>query len=253
MKHFTLITLSALLCLLTLNSCKKQDRILPIGEPVCHCGVDDPLNDLQWLHELALQFESMRNQRFASISICTYDSTSHGFLITDCENCPDRGLDFVDCQGNTLGLVGGFAGTPLSAYNIDSASVRVIYRNYPDTSATITNKKWQLVRFFDRETWTGEVPMRDGNMLLFWLRFSDNGTVQGGGINHLNGTYTIHDDRIHIHIACATEIYDMTGWEDRMIEAINSATICDIDYLGKSMRLYYDSNRKYLEWERIDD
>lgn len=257
MKKTTLITLMAILCLLTLNSCKKQDRILPVGEAVCHCGVDDPLNDLQWLHKLALQFESMRNQQFASISICTYDSTSHGFLITDCENCPDRGLDFVDCQGQPLGLVGGFAGTPLSAYNIDPASVRVIYRNYPDTSATIANKKWQLVRFYDRETRTTELPIRHhqngDDTLAFWLRFHDDGTVEGGGINILNGTYTIHSDRIHIHIGCATEIYDMTGWEDRMLEALNAATICDIDYLGNNMRLYYDYNRKYMEWEQASD
>lgn len=253
MKRTTFITLMAILCLLTLNSCKKQDRILPVGEAVCHCGVDDPLNDLQWLHQLALQFESMRNQQFASISICTYDSTSHGFLITDCENCPDRGLDFVDCQGNTLGLVGGFAGTPLSAYNIDPASVRVIYRNYPDTSANITNKKWQLVRFYDRETRISETPIGGGQPINFWLHFYDDGTVSGGGINYLNGTYTINSDRIYIHIGCGTEIYDMTGWEDRMLEALNAATICDIDYLGRSMRLYYDMNRKYLEWVRIED
>ena len=253
----TFVILSALLCLLTLNSCKKQDRILPIGETVCHCGVDDPLNDLHWLHKLALEFESMRGKQFASISICTYDSTSQGFLITDCEECPDRGQDFVDCQGNALGLVGGFAGTPFSAYNIDPASVRVIYRNYPDTSATVTNKTWRLVRFFDRETWTAEVPIRHhqngDDTLAFWLRFYGDGTIQGGGINYLNGTYTLAGDRISINIGCATEIYDATGWEDRMLAALRDATVCDVDYYGKSMRIYYDSNRKYMEWERMAD
>ena len=76
MKRYTFITLSALLCLLSLNSCTKQDRISPVGEAVCHCGVDDPLNDLRWLHKLVLEFESLRGKQFASISICTYDSTS---------------------------------------------------------------------------------------------------------------------------------------------------------------------------------
>jgi hypothetical protein len=252
------IILSALFCLLTLNSCKKQDRILPIGETVCHCGVDDPLNDLRWLHELALEFESMRGKQFASISICTYDSTSQGFLFTDCEECPDRGLSFVDCQGRSLGLVGGFAGTPLEAYHIDPSSVRLIYRNYPDTSATIANKTWRLVRFFDRETRTAEIPIREHDngvdTLAFWLRFYDDGTLQGGGINYLNGTYTLYDrDRIHINIGCATEIYDMTGWEDRMLAALCDATICDVDYYGKKMIIYYDGNRKYLEWERMPD
>ena len=35
-------------------------------------------------------------------------------------------------------------------------------------------------------------------------------------------------------------------------EALNAATICDIDYLGNNMRLYYDSNRKYLQFSRVD-
>lgn len=251
------ITLLALLCLLTLSSCNKQDRILPIGEPVCHCGVDDPLNDLQWLHETALHYESLRGKQFASISICTYDATSHGFLLTDCEECPDRGQAFVDCQGNGLGLVGGFAGTPLSAYNIDPASVRVIYRNYPDTSATITNKTWQLVRFFDRETNTAELPVRHhqngDDTLAFWLRFHNDGTLQGGGINYLYGTYALTADRIRITIGCMTEIYDATGWEDRLLAALSGATICDIDYYGTTMRIYYDYNRKYMEWKRVSD
>ena len=253
----TFVILSALLCLLTLNSCKKQDRILPIGEAVCHCGVDDPLNDLHWLHELALEFESMRGKQFASISICTYDSTNHGFLITDCEECPDRGQDFVDCQGRPLGLVGGFAGTPLSAYNIDPASVRVIYRNYPDTSATVTNKTWKLVYFYDRETRTAEVPIRHhdngDDTLAFWLRFHDDGTVEGGGINMLNGTYAIYDYQIYINIHCATEIYDMTGWEDRLLAALGDTRDYSIDYYGNTLRIYYDYNRKYMEWERMAD
>ena len=80
-----------------------------------------------------------------------------------------------------------------------------------------------------------------------------DGTIQGGGINYLQGTYALVGDRIHIHIGCMTEIYDMTGWEDRMLAALNDATICDVDYYGKSMRIYYDSNRKYMEWVRQDD
>ena len=257
MKRYMLITLSALLCLLTFNSCRKLDRILPVGETVCHCGVDDPLNDLRWLHKLVLEFESLRGKQFASISICTYDSISQGFLITDCEECPDRGQDFVDCQGNSLGLVGGFAGTPLSAYNIDPASVRVIYRNYPDTAATITNKTWRLVHFYDRETNTTEVPIRHhqngDDMLAFWLRFHDDGTVEGGGINILNGTYAIYDHRIAINIGCATEIYDATGWEERLLAALGDTYDFSIDYYGNTLRIYYDYNRKYMEWRQVAD
>ena len=128
MKRIVFFALLALFCLLILSSCKKKPVIGQYS--VCHCGVDDPLNDLHWLNKMVLQFESMRGEYKASVAICTYDSTSQGFLITDCEDCPDRGLDFIDCHGNRLGLVWGFAGTPLSAYNIDPSSLRTIYRNY---------------------------------------------------------------------------------------------------------------------------
>ena len=245
MRKKAIIPLLALLVCLTSASCRR-DSIHPAYDGPCHCGVDNPLDDLAWLHRLVVEFESMRGQRRASISICTYDSTSHGFLITDCEDCPDRGLDFLDCQGNALGLVFGFAGTPYSAYNIDPASVRVIYRNYADTVPTITNKQWFFHHFFDRVTQTIEVPTNSMGVIPFWLQFAGDGTVRGGGINHVNGTYTLNGDRININIQCTTEIYDMTGWEDRLMEALNSATICDM--FDNRIRLYYDQNRKYLEY-----
>ena len=254
MKRYTLITLSALLCLSVLSSCRKQDRILPIGEAVCHCGVDDPLNDLRWLHELALRYESLRGKQFASISICTYDSANQGFLYTECEECPDFGQAFVDCQGHTLGLVGGFAGTPLSAYNIDPASVRTIYSNYPDTVPTLTGKRWRLQRFVDRTTnpWTEEVPTGGNGPISFWLQFYEDGTLLGGGINQLQGQYYLDPEQTYrfyyTHIESVTEIYDQTGWEERLIAALNSATEYAFSDYGGRLGIYFDLNRKYLEF-----
>lgn len=247
-----LIPALAMLLTLTLASCEKNNKMFHFDyDGPCHCGVDNPLEDLEWLHNNALQFESMRDKQWATISICTFDSTRQGFLINSCLNCSDAGVGFYDCEGNYIGMVYGIDGIPLETYNIDPASVREIYRNFPDTSATFVGKRWQLLRFFDRETQTSEAPMRGDEAIPFWIQFNADGTVEAGGINHLNGNYFIYEsDHIIINIHSSTEIYDQTGWEDRLIEALNDATICYIDYYGRTIRIYYDMNRKYIEFVR---
>lgn len=244
----TIFVLSLSFCIL-LFSCNKGKHF-PYDGP-CHCGVDNPLEELEWLHNAAVMFSE--SPQWASISICTYDSVRQGFIINPCVNCPDGMQSLVDCAGNGIGALGGFAGIPLSTYNIDPASVREIYRNYPDTAATLAEKRWQLQLFFNRETNTGEVPLRGNETISFWLCFHNNGQVEGGGVNILNGSYTLHErGRININIAAATEIYDATGWEERMLNALNDATICYVSYYGETMRIYYDMNRKYMDFVRAD-
>ncbi len=254
MKKLFFLPLSALLLCLLFSACKKDKNNLHFDyDGPCHCGVENPLEQLEWLHNTAVEFESWPENRWAKIFICTYDSTKQGFIINPCVNVSDGMQSFVDCEGNKLGELGGFAGIPLSNYNIDPASVREIYRNYPDTAATLVNKRWQLRRFFDRETQTGEIPIQGNNPIPFWLYFNNDGTVEGGGINQLNGSYALYEqDHIYINIGTTTEIYDATGWEERMLNALNDATICDVEYYGKSMRIYYDLNRKYMDFVRVD-
>ncbi len=254
MKKLFFLPLSALLLCLLFSACKKDKNNLHFDyDGPCHCGVENPLEDLEWLHNTAAEFESWPENRWAKIFICTYDSIKQGFIINPCVNVSDGMQSFVDCEGNKLGELGGFAGIPLSNYNIDPASVREIYRNYPDTAATLVNKRWQLRRFFDRETQTGEIPIQGNNPIPFWLYFNNDGTVEGGGINQLNGSYALYEqDHIYINIGTTTEIYDATGWEERMLNALNDATICDVEYYGKSMRIYYDLNRKYMDFVRVD-
>lgn len=253
MKKLFLLPLSALLLCLLFSACKKDNPKLHFDyDGPCHCGVENPLEDLKWLHNTAEEFESIRDKQWASISICTYDSIKQGFIINPCVNCDDGMQSFVDCGGNNLGDLGGIAGIPLSTYNIDPASVREIYRNYPDTAATLVNKRWQLQRFFDRETQTGEIPMQGNNPIPFWLYFHKDGTMEGGGINQLNGSFMLYDpDYIHINIGTATEIYDETGWEEKLITALNDATIHNVEYYGKTLRIYYDLNRKYLDFVQV--
>ena len=253
-KLFT-ITLCAAVCCLMFSACEPKENIRPIEENIrplfevsCHCGTNDPLNQLLWLHRQAAYFETLRGKCRASISICKYDSDKDGFLITDCEECPDRGLDFVDCNGNGLGLLFGFSGTPYEAYKIDPSSVRCIYRNYTDEEQTIVGR-WHLMKFVDRLENITEAPVWNGDTLSYWLEFTNNGKVFGGGCNYLNGTYTLQDDRININIHSGTEIYDASGWEDKMLEALNAATICDIDLHGNTLRLYYNDNTQYLEFK----
>lgn len=253
MKKLFLLPLSALLLCLLFSACKKDKTKLHFDyDGPCHCGVENPLEELEWLHNTAVEFESWPENRWAKIFICTYDSTKQGFIIDPCVNCDDGMQSFVDCEGNRLGDLGGFAGIPISTYNIDPASVREIYRNYPDTAATLDNKRWQIQRFFDRETWTESVPMQGNNPIPFWLYFRSDGSVEGGGINQLSGQYVIYEGKTYINIAATTEIYDATGWEERLINALNDATISEVSYYGRSMRIYYDMNRKYMDFIRAD-
>ena len=117
--------------ILLLASCTKSEanNRFPDDGP-CHCGVDNPLDDLKWLHETVLMFESWRGQQAASIAVCTYDSVKQGFLIDPCVYCADGASTLFDCEGNGIGTLGGIAGIPYSEYNIDPASVRIIYSNY---------------------------------------------------------------------------------------------------------------------------
>lgn len=253
MKKLFFLPLSALLLCLLFSACKKDKNNLHFDyDGPCHCGVENPLEDLEWLHNTAVEFESWPENRWAKIFICTYDSIKQGFIINPCVNVSDGMQSFVDCEGNKLGELGGFAGIPLSNYNIDPASVREIYRNYPDTAATLVNKRWQLRRFFDRETNTEEIPMRGNDPIPFWLYFHDSLTVEGGGINQLAGNYAMIDHNIYMNVAAVTEIHDATGWEERMLNALNNSSVCEVGYYGRTMRIYYDLNRKYMDFVRAD-
>ena len=250
-KSFFIAIALVAVTMLMFSACKKDKSVLHFDyEGPCHCGVENPLEDLEWLHRTAESFES--TTQWATISICVYDSARQGFIVNPCVQCPDGMQSLFDCQGNLMGNLGGIAGIPLSTYNIDPASVREIYRNYPDTAATLVNKRWQLQRFFDRETNTGEIPMRGNDPIPFWLYFHDSIMVEGGGINQLAGNYAMIDHNIYMSVAAVTEIYDATGWEERMLNALNNSSVCEVEYYGRTMRIYYDLNRKYMDFVRAD-
>ncbi|MBQ9588117.1 MAG: META domain-containing protein [Bacteroidales bacterium] len=241
-----------LMAVLMSSTCKKDRSALHFDyDGPCHCGVENPLEELDWLYTMAEDFES--SSQWATISTCLYGSAQQGFIVDPCVQCADGMQSLFDCQGNLLGNLGGITGIPLSEYDIDPSSVCEIYRNYPDTAATLTGKRWQLQRFFDRETNSEEMPVQGSEPIAFWLCFHDNGVVEGGGVNHLGGNFFVDEEyHIHISIAATTEMYDATGWENRMLDALNDAMVYHVEYYGKSMRIYYDMNRKWMDFVRVD-
>ena len=66
--------------------CEKEKKT---EENKCEiCGVDNPLEDLTWLKIMADTFSQHKENR-SSIRTCKYDIDKEGFIIADCENCPD--------------------------------------------------------------------------------------------------------------------------------------------------------------------
>ena len=144
--------------------------------------------------------------------------------------------------------MGGIAGEGYDVHDIDRNSIRCIYRNYHIPH--ITDNRWQLTRFVDRATQSSEQPIWNDQMLLFWLEFKEDGTVVGKGINQLEGNYTTHGHNIHIYIGNCTEIYDASGWEERMLNALNEA----IEYTvsDKILKIYYHYTNTYMEFRKIE-
>jgi len=91
--------------------------------------------------------------------------------------------------------------------------------------------------------------MANGAQIPFWIFFGGDGQVEGGGINQFNGRYGLYGNYdIYIQIQSGTEIYDPTGWEERLLGALGNSTEYWVEYLGRQMRIYYDLNRKYLQF-----
>ena len=92
------------------------------------CGVENPLEDLAWLKTIVLEME--KSPMTSSISKCLYQKDKQGFLFTSCVNCPDNMTVLVDCSGEILCAIGGYAGKKDTIYNIDGNSIEIIYKNY---------------------------------------------------------------------------------------------------------------------------
>ena len=140
-------------------------------------------------------------------------------------------------------------GDGYDVYEIDPASIHCIYRNYHIPK--ITDHRWYLARFVDRATNTSEAPMWNGRLRYYVIEFNPDGTMSDSGVNSLHGTYHLDHGNISIHIQPVTEIYDATGWEDRIIDALNAAIKCDIS--EDHIRIYYNYTNTYMEFRALDE
>ena len=95
-----------------LISCHKEDKTILISlNKISACGVEDPLNDLLWLHEIALKSITDRTGNYlGSIWIKKY--TEKDIIVTNMA-LGSGGVAFYtfDCDGNNVLI------TDISFYN----------------------------------------------------------------------------------------------------------------------------------------
>ena len=124
-KAYLHIAAAALLmgALLLFAGCEKEKNKCEF------CGVDNPIEDLAWLKTRVDTFSQHKESR-SSIRTCKYDTDKEGFIIEDCENCPDLGVSLFACDGTHLCHFFGFSGKPCENHTIDTSSIELIYKNY---------------------------------------------------------------------------------------------------------------------------
>ena len=88
------------------------------------CEFENPLTDLPWLKakvdEITLIFQG--NPLHIAIYQCTYGNEKTGFLEDRCNVS-----FFYDCEGETLCMMGGFAGATCPHLNIDFENKTLIW------------------------------------------------------------------------------------------------------------------------------
>lgn len=110
----------------------------------------------------------------------------------------------------------------------------------------VLNKKWYLVKIVDKSEDIEIIPER--NEKLCWLKFNYDNTINGEYINKIGGIYSINNNLINIQIGCETLVYDSSGYEDKLIEALNNS--CTIRGNDSTLFLYYDNEMKYVQLKK---
>jgi hypothetical protein len=108
-------------------SCKKEDN--SVQEQICN--VDNPLTDLEWLHQKVAEFKLYspvaHMNIYIRVSQCTYDTNKIGFLIEDCVDCTEAIGQFFNCDGELLCSFGGMTGSLCEEFNVDIENKKIIW------------------------------------------------------------------------------------------------------------------------------
>ena len=119
------------------------------------------------------------------------------------------------------------------------------------TSDDITNVKWHLTKFVDVANHKEDVPVPADNTHYFWIKLF-NDTIQGyGQVNEMFGSYTISGSKIHIYNFGCTKICPLDSYENDFFSAIKKADSFKSD--GKTLHIYYDGEKKYLQFEKVNN
>jgi hypothetical protein len=109
------------------------------------CNVDNPLTDLPWLKEIIDGFEKDAGAGYkghARIYQCNYKN-GVGFLLEMCVGCPDAGYWLRSCEGESLCIIGGFAGDRCTEFDVDFENKKLIWeKNYTETTKNSLVGKW---------------------------------------------------------------------------------------------------------------
>ncbi len=118
-------------------------------------------------------------------------------------------------------------------------------------SDDITNVKWHLTKFVDETNHKEDVLIPADDTHLFWIKLCDD-TLKGfGQVNEMVGCYTISGFKIYISDLCCTKIYPLNSYEQDFFSAIRSA--CAFKTSKKMLQLYYNDNKKYLQFEKVNE
>lgn len=126
-------------------------------------------------------------------------------------------------------------------------SVTACNKQTDSDALNLTNASWQLYKFACGGAYT--YPIWNNDTLYYIIKFTQNGNISGYGVNTYSGQYTLTKNRISISIGCNTEIFDNTGYEEKMISELNSAI--RIDQMAGFIRLY-SSDSTYVEFKKTN-
>jgi hypothetical protein len=141
-KNIFLIAAVLLISSVAFSACNKDEEgtdnsnsTREAEELAIPCSFENPLTDLPWLKEMIEEFESYEKMpetlpgSIENIRIyqCTYKG-GIGFLLSECEGCPDGASWLLNCEGEKLCMMGGIAGFTCPEFEIDPESEKLIWR-----------------------------------------------------------------------------------------------------------------------------